>query len=192
MSQSLKGTETEKNLLKAFAGESQARNRYTFFAKQALKEGFVQISNIFLETADQEKEHAKRFFNFLEGGDVEITATFPAGKVGTTAENLKAAAMGENEEWTELYPHFAKVAEEEGFKQIAIAFKMIAKVETEHENRYLRLLANIEKGEVFKKSEKTKWKCNNCGYVHEGTAAPEKCPACEHPQAHFQVKEENY
>lgn len=192
MSQSLKGTETEKNLLKSFAGESQARNRYTFFAKQALKEGYVQIANIFTETADQEKEHAKRFFSFLEGGDLEITATYPAGKVGTTAENLKAAAMGEHEEWTDLYPHFAEVAEKEGFKQIAIAFKMIAKVETEHEKRYLKLLANIEKGEVFKKSEKTKWKCNNCGYVHEGSSAPEKCPACDHPQGHFQVKEENY
>ena len=192
MSQSLKGTETEKNLLKAFAGESQARNRYTFFAKQALKEGYVQISNIFTETAEQEKEHAKRFFSFLEGGDVEITATFPAGKVGTTTENLRAAAMGENEEWSELYPQFAKVAEAEGFKQIAVVFKMIAKVEVEHENRYLKLLANIENGEVFKKGEKTKWKCNNCGYIHEGIAAPEKCPACDHPQAHFQVKEENY
>ncbi len=192
MSQTLKGTETEKNLLKSFAGESQARNRYTFFAKQALKEGFVQIANIFTETAEQEKEHAKRFFSFLEGGDVEITATFPAGKVGTTAENLKAAAMGEHEEWTDAYPHFAEVAEKEGFKQIAVVFKMIAKVEAEHEKRYLKLLANIENGEVFKKGEKTKWKCNNCGYVHEGSAAPEKCPACDHPQAHFQVKEENY
>jgi len=189
---SIKGTQTEQNLLKAFAGESQARNRYTFFAKQARKEGFVQIANIFMETAEQEREHAKRFFSFLEGGDVEITATYPAGKVGTTAENLKAAAMGENEEWSDIYPMFAEIAEKEGFKEVAVAFKMIAKVEVEHENRYLRLLANVENGTVFKKDESTKWKCNNCGYVHEGTDAPGMCPACKHPQEHFQVKEENF
>jgi len=189
---SIKGTKTEQNLLKAFAGESQARNRYTFFSKQAKKEGFEQIANIFMETAEQEKEHAKRFFKFLEGGDVEITATYPAGKIGTTAENLKAAAAGENEEWTELYPTFAKIAEEEGFKNVATAFKMIAKVEVEHEKRYLRLLENIENNSVFEKTESTKWKCTNCGYVHEGTKAPEKCPACEHPKSYFQVKEENY
>jgi rubrerythrin len=192
MEKSIKGTETEKNLLKAFAGESQARNRYTFFAKQAKKEGYEQIANIFMETAEQEREHAKVFFNFLEGGDVEITATYPAGKVGSTAENLRGAAMGENEEWSELYPHFAEIAEKEGFKKVAVAFKMIAKVEVEHENRYLRLLANVENGTVFKKGEKTKWKCLNCGYVHEGSASPEKCPACDHPQSHFQVKEENF
>ena len=189
---SIKGTETEKNLLKAFAGESQARNRYTFFAKQAKKEGFEQISNIFMETAEQEKEHAKRFFSFLEGGDVEITAIYPAGKVGTTAENLKAAAMGENEEWTELYPKFAEIAEKEGFKEIATCFKMIAKVEIEHEKRYVRLLKNVETNKIFEKDEAVKWKCTNCGYVSEGKKAPEKCPACQHPQAFFQEKEENF
>ena len=189
---SVKGTETEKNLLKSFAGESQARNRYDFFAKVAKKEGYEQISGIFLETALQEKEHAKRFFRFLEGGDLEITAMYPAGKIGTTAENLKAAAMGENEEWTELYPQFADTAEKEGFKDIALAYRMIAKVEKEHEDRYNRLLKNLEDGTVFKKAEPTRWKCRNCGYVHEGTTAPKTCPACLHPQAHFQVKEENF
>jgi rubrerythrin len=188
----LKGSQTEKNLLQSFAGESQARNRYTFFASQAKKEGFEQISAIFTETADQEKEHAKRFFKFLEGGMVEITASFPAGKIGTTAENLLAAAEGENEEWSELYPHFAEVAEQEGFKEIAIVFRMIARVETEHEKRYRRLLENVKNGKVFKKDESIKWKCRNCGYVHEGSAAPEQCPACAHPQAYFQVKEENF
>lgn len=189
---SIKGSETEKNLLKAFAGESQARMRYTYFSKQAKKEGFEQIANIFMETAEQEREHAKRFFKFLEGGDVEITAMYPAGVIGTTAENLKAAAMGEHEEWSDLYPHFADVAEKEGFKDVALAFRMIAKAEIEHENRYLKLLSNIETDTVFKKEAKTKWKCTNCGYVHEGTAAPEKCPACVHPKSYFQVKEENY
>ncbi|MBK8808471.1 MAG: rubrerythrin family protein [Bacteroidales bacterium] len=189
---SIKGTETEKNLLKAFAGESQARNRYTFFAKEAKKEGFEQIAAIFIETAEQEKEHAKRFFSFLEGGDVEITAMYPAGKIGTTAENLKAAAMGENEEWTVLYPEFANIAEKEGFKEVATAFRMIAKVEVEHEKRYNRLLANVLENKVFEKAEKTNWKCTNCGYVHEGTKSPEKCPACQHPKSYFQVKEENY
>lgn len=189
---SIKGSETEKNLLKAFAGESQARNRYTFFAKQAKKEGFEQIANIFIETAEQEKEHAKRFFSFLEGGDLEITATYPAGKVGTTAENLEAAACGENEEWTEIYPHFADIAEKEGFKEVATAFRMIAKVEVEHENRYRRLLANVKEGKVFEKDEATRWKCINCGYVHDGKKSPEKCPACQHPKDYFQVKEENF
>ncbi len=188
----LHGSETEKNLLKSFAGESQARNRYDFFAKAAKKEGYEQISGIFLETALQEKEHAKRFFRFLEGSDLEITATYPAGKIGTTAENLKAAAEGENEEWTDLYPEFAKIAEEEGFKEIALAYRMISKVEKEHEERYLRLLKNVDNGSVFKKAEKTKWKCRNCGFVHEDTNAPEKCPACLHPQTYFQVKEENF
>lgn len=192
MEKSIKGTQTEKNLLKSFAGESQARGRYTFFAKQAKKEGYEQISALFLETAEQEKEHSKRFFKFLEGGDVEITATYPAGRIGTTAENLKAAAAGENEEWTELYPEFAKIAEEEGFMEIATAYKMISKVEAIHENRYLALLDNIESGEVFEKEESTKWYCRNCGYVHEGKKAPKTCPACVHPQAYFEVLKENY
>jgi len=189
----LKGSKTEKNLLKAFAGESQARNRYSYFASVAKKEGYEQIAAIFTETADNEKEHAKRFFKFLESGDaLEITAMYPAGKIGTTLENLKAAAAGENEEWTELYPEFAKVAEEEGFKDVAICFTMIAKVEKEHEERYKKLAENIEKSEVFKKSTKERWKCRNCGYVHEGEAAPEKCPACLHPKDYFEIKETNY
>lgn len=192
MDKSLKGTRTEQNLLKAFAGESQARNRYEFFAKIAQKEGYEQISAIFQKTAGQEKEHAKRFFQFLEGGDVEITAAYPAGKLGTTAENLKASAMGENEEWTKLYPEFAEVAKAEGFPQIAAAFKLIAKVEAEHEKRYLKLLKNLEEGAVFKKKEKVKWACRNCGYVHEGENAPETCPACQHPKAYFEVDEQNY
>ena len=192
MEKSLKGTQTEQNLLKAFAGESQARNRYEFFAKVAAEEGYKQISNIFQKTADQEKQHAKRFFKFLEGGDAEITATYPAGKIGTTAENLKAAAMGENEEWTLLYPGFAEIAQREGFPQVAAAFKMIGKVEAEHEKRYLKLLKNIEDGTVFKKGEKVKWVCSNCGFVHEGEKALENCPACLHPQAYFELFEENY
>ncbi|MFZ4704682.1 MAG: rubrerythrin [Bacteroidales bacterium] len=192
MEKSLKGTQTEQNLLKAFAGESQARNRYEFFAKVAAEEGYKQISNIFQKTADQEKQHAKRFFKFLEGGDTEITATYPAGKIGTTAENLKAAAMGENEEWTLLYPGFAEIAQKEGFPQVAAAFKMIGKVEAEHEKRYLKLLKNIEDGTVFKKGEKVKWVCSNCGFVHEGEKALENCPACLHPQAYFELFEENY
>lgn len=190
--QSIKGTKTEQNLLKAFAGESQARNRYQFFAEQAKTEGYEQIAAIFLETADQEKAHATRFFHFLEGGDVEITACYPAGRVGTTAENLKAAAAGENEEWSELYPQFADTAKQEGFSEVAAAFRMIAKVEVEHEKRYLRLLDNVEKNMVFEKPETVKWKCTVCGYVHEGTKAPGKCPACLNEQAYFQVKEENY
>jgi rubrerythrin len=189
---SLVGSKTEQNLLKAFAGESQARNRYEFFASQAKKEGFEQIAALFMETAAQEKEHAKRFFKFLEGNVVEITASFPAGKIGSTAENLKAAAHGENEEWTVLYPAFAATAREEGFAEIATAFTLIAKVEAEHEKRYLKLLKNVEGGQVFKKDRKVKWACRNCGYVHEGDSAPQKCPACLHDQAFFEEKAENY
>lgn len=188
----VKGTQTEKNLLAAFAGESQARNRYTFFASQAKKEGYEQIAAFFLETAENEKEHAKRFFNFLEGGMVEIKASYPAGLIGSTTENLKAAAAGENEEYTKLYPEAAAVAEKEGFKEIAATFRSIARVEEEHEKRYLKLLANIEKGVVFKKDKPVRWKCRNCGYVHEGLEAPEKCPSCLHPKAYFELKEENY
>ncbi len=184
---SVKGTKTEHNLLAAFAGESQARNRYTFYASVAKKEGYEQIAAIFLETAENEKEHAKRFFSFLEGGEVQITATYPAGTVTTTVENLKAAAMGENEEHTKLYPEAAKIAEEEGFKEIAALFRNVAKVEVHHEERYLALMKNIADSTVFKKSSKTKWKCRNCGYIHEGDHAPEKCPTCLHPQAYFEV-----
>ncbi len=189
---SLKGTRTEKNILTAFAGESQARNRYTYYAKQAKKEGYVQISNFFEETANHEKEHAKRLYKFLEGGEVEITGSFPAGKIGTTAENLKGAAGGENHEWTTMYPEFAAIAEEEGFPEIAAVMKSIAKAEKMHETRYLALLANIEASKVFKKDQPVKWKCNNCGYIHEGTEAPETCAACAHPKAHFEVLGENY
>ncbi len=188
----LKGTKTEQNLLKSFAGESQARMRYDYFAKQAKKEGLEQISGIFAETALNEKEHAKRFFKFLEGGMVEITAMYPAGKIGSTLENLKAAAEGENEEWTELYPEFAKIAEEEGFKEVAVTFRMIAKVEKAHEDRYVKLYNNLEEGKVFEKDNKIIWKCRNCGYLHEGNKAPETCPACLHPQAYFEIKEDNY
>lgn len=190
--ESIKGTQTEQNLLKAFAGESQARTRYTFFASVAKKEGYEQISGVFMETAEQEKEHAKRFFKFLEGGMVEITASFPAGKIGTTIENLEAAAAGEYEEWAELYPAWADIAEQEGFKSIAVAFRMIAKVEVEHEIRYRKLLENLTDGSVFQKEEPIKWQCRNCGYVHEGKTAPQKCPACEHPQAYFEPMKENY
>lgn len=189
---SLKGTRTEQNLLKAFAGESQARMRYNYFAKQAKKEGLEQIAAIFEETAINEKEHAKRFFKFLEGGMVEITASYPAGVIGTTAENLKAAADGENEEWTELYPEFAKIAEEEGFKEVAVAFKMIAKVEKAHEDRYRTLYNNLEEGKVFEREGVLIWKCRNCGYIHEGKKAPKTCPACIHPQSYFEIKESNY
>jgi rubrerythrin len=192
MEKSLKGTQTEQNLLKAFAGESQARNRYEFFAKVAKNEGYEQIAAIFQLTADQEKQHAKRFFKFLEGGDLEITATYPAGKIGTSSENLKAAAMGENEEWTILYPKFAEIAKEEGFNEVSIAFKMISKVEAEHEKRYLKLLKNLEEAKVFIKDEKVKWVCRNCGYVHEGEKALETCPACQHPKAFFEEFSENY
>lgn len=189
---SLKGTKTEKNLLAAFAGESQARNRYTYFASQARKEGYEQISAIFLETADNEKEHAKRLFKFLEGGDVEITASFPAGVIGDTKANLRAAAQGENYEWTKMYPDFARVADEEGFPEIAQAFRAIAVAEKQHEKRYLALLENVEKGRVFKRDKVVKWKCRNCGYIHEGREAPEKCPSCEHPRAYFELLVENY
>ncbi len=189
---SLKGTKTEQNLLKAFAGESQARMRYNYFAKQAKKEGLEQIAALFEETADNEKEHAKRFFKFLEGGPVEITATYPAGIIGTTLENLKASAEGENEEWTELYPEFAKIAEEEGFKEVAIAFKLIAKVEEAHEKRYRTLYDNLEQGKVFEKDGKVIWKCRNCGFIHESAKAPKNCPACLHDQSYFEIKESNY
>jgi len=192
MTKSLKGTKTEQNLLKSFAGESQARNRYEFFASVAKKEGLEQIAGIFMETAGQEKEHAKRFFKFLEGGDVEIQAAYPAGKIGNTAENLKSAAMGENEEWSMLYPEFAATAEEEGFSDIATAFKMIATVEAEHEARYLKLLENLEKGVVFEKDGEVYWMCRNCGYIHKGKKAPQQCPACVHPQAFFELKSNNY
>jgi rubrerythrin len=189
---SLKGTRTEKNLLTAFAGESQARNRYTYFASQAKKEGFEQISAIFLETADNEKEHAKRLFKFLEGGEVEVKASFPAGVIGSTAENLAAAAAGENYEHTKMYPEFAKIADEEGFPEIASVFRAIAVAERQHEKRYLALLENVKKNRVFKKDEVVKWKCRNCGYIHEGKEAPEKCPACDHPRAYFELLVENY
>lgn len=189
---SLSGTKTEKNLLTAFAGESQARNRYTYFASKAKKEGYVQMAEIFTETADQEKEHAKRLFKFLEGGEVEISAAFPAGVIGSTMENLKAAAAGENYEHTIMYPEMAKVAEEEGFTKIADVFRRIAVAEAFHEKRYLALAANIENGTVFKKDKPTVWRCRNCGYLHEGDEAPEECPACAHPKAHFEVKCENW
>lgn len=192
MSKSIIGTQTEKNLLKAFAGESQARNRYEFFAKIAKKEGYEQIAAIFQETANQEKEHAKRFFKFLEGGMTEITATYPAGIIKTTVENLKAAAEGENEEWTDLYPNFSETAKEEGFPEVAAAFRMIATVEKAHEERYLKLAKNIDEGSVFLKDGKVFWKCLNCGYIYESEKALEMCPACQHPKAYMQVKEDNY
>ncbi|SNB45819.1 rubrerythrin [Geobacter sp. DSM 9736] len=188
----LKGTKTEENLLKSFAGESQARNRYTYFAGTARKEGYVQIADIFEETANQEKEHAKRFFKFLQGGLAEITATFPAGRIGTTAENLLAAAVGENEEHTQLYPAFAKVAIEEGFTEIAAVWTAISVAEKQHEKRYRDLLANIEKGQVFERAESVTWRCRNCGYLHESNGAPETCPACAHPKAHFELLGENW
>jgi len=192
MVKSLKGTKTEKNLLKSFAGESQARNRYEFFAKAAKKEGYEQIAAIFMETSNQEKEHAKRFFKFLEGGMSEITATYPAGKIGTTKENLKAAAEGENEEWTELYPKFAEIAKAEGFTKIAQAYKMIAQAEAEHERRYLKLLQNLSEDKVFIKEGKVWWQCRNCGFVYESVKALEVCPACLHPKSYMQLREENY
>ena len=190
----LKGSETEKNLLKSFAGESQARMRYTYFASIAKKEGYEQISAIFLETADNEKEHAKIFFKYLNeiNEPLEITATYPSGKIGTTKENLLHAANGEKEEWDILYPEFEKIAKKEGFKEIAESFHEIAEVEVEHEKRYRKLLENLEKGKVFKKDSKVKWKCRNCGYVHEGKEAPKECPACKHPQAHYEILCENY
>ena len=187
----LSGTQTEKNLLKAFAGESQARNRYTYFAGAARKEGLQQISAIFEETANQEKEHAKRFFKFLQSGEpTEITATFPAGKIGTTLDNLKAAASGEHEEWTELYPHFAKIAREEGFENVALAFEQISIAEKHHEKRYLAMSEAIENGEVFKSKDTAIWRCRNCGFIHEGEEAPTACPACVHPQAYFERSHE--
>jgi len=188
----IKGTRTEKNLLTAFAGESQARNRYTYFASQARIEGYVQISAIFEETANQEKEHAKRLFKFLEGGEVEIAAAFPAGVVGTTVDNLKAAAAGEHYEHTEMYPSFAEIAREEGFSAIAAVFTAIAVAEKQHEKRYNDLSANIENGRVFKRDTEVVWRCRNCGYLHVGQEAPEQCPACAHPQAHFELLGENY
>ena len=189
---SLKGTQTEKNLLTAFSGESQARNRYTYFASQAKKDGFVQISDIFTETANQEKEHAKRLFKFLEGGEIEISGAFPAGVIGNTFDNLKASAAGENYEHTEMYPGFAKTAREEGFDTIADVFEAIAVAEKQHEKRYVDLAANIQAGRVFKRDEVTTWRCRNCGYLHEGSEAPEECPACAHAQAHFELLGENY
>ncbi len=188
----LKGSKTERNLMAAFAGESQARNRYTYFASKARKEGFIQIADIFTETAGQEKEHAEREFKFLVGGTAEITAAFPAGVIGSTPENLKAAAGGENYEWTDMYPSFAEIAREEGFDEIAGVFESIAVAEKQHEKRYLGLLANIEDGTVFKKEKPVTWRCRNCGYVHEGTEAPENCPACAHPQAYFELLGENW
>ena len=189
---SLRGTKTEKNLLTAFAGESQARNRYSYFAGAARKEGFVQISDIFEETASQEREHAKRFFKLLEGGDVEIQSAFPAGVIGSTAENLKAAAAGEHEEWESMYPGFAATAREEGFDAVANVFEAISVAEKQHERRYLGLLANVEAGTVFQKDKKVVWRCRNCGYLHEGPEAPKACPACAHPQAHFELLAENW
>ncbi len=188
----LKGSKTEKNLLTAFAGESQARNRYTFFASQAKKDGYVQIQLVFEETAAQEKEHASRLFKKLEGGSVEVKASFPAGVIGTTAENLKEAAGGENWEWTDMYPSFAKTAREEGFAEIGDMFEAIAIAEKQHEKRYLGLLSNIEKGTVFKKDKPVVWRCINCGYLHEGSEAPLECPACAHPQSYYELLAENW
>ena len=189
---SIKGTKTEKNLLASFAGESQARNRYTYFASVAKKTGYEQIAGIFLETADNEKEHAKRFFKLLKGGEVEITASYPAGVIGDTAENLEAAAAGENLEWTKLYKEAEETARQEGFEEIAVQFKEIAEVEEEHEKRYRKLLKNIKEDKVFKSDTVVKWKCRNCGYVHEGKEAPDECPACAHPQAYYELLCENY
>jgi len=192
MSKSIKGTQTEKNLLLAFAGESRARNQYTYFASAAKKEGLVQIAAIFEETANQEKEHAKRFFKFLEGGELQITETVSAGVIGTTLENLKTAAAGEGYEWEEMYPAFAKVAKEEGFGQIAAAFDAIAIAERQHNKRFKYLADNLEAGKVFKREGKVIWRCRNCGYIHESTEAPKLCPACIHPQAHFELLSENW
>jgi rubrerythrin len=192
MGKSIKGTKTEQNLLKAFAGESQARNRYTFFASAARKEGLEQVANIFMETAENEKEHAKVFFKYLEGGDAEITATYPAGKIADSKSNLGEAAAGENLEWTTLYADFAKTAKDEGFAEVANSFEQIAKVEKFHESRYRKLMNNIASGEVFKKKTSVKWHCINCGYVHEGAEAPKECPACKHPQAFYEVLAENF
>jgi len=188
----LKGTQTEQNILTAFAGESQARNRYTYFASQAKKDGYMQISEIFTETANQEKEHAKRLFKLLAGGEVEVTAAFPAGVIGTTPDNLKESAAGENYEYTDMYPGFAKTAVEEGLEEIAEIFKAIAVAEKQHEKRYLALAANIANNTVFKKDTSVVWRCRNCGYLHEGDSALEECPACAHPQAHFELLGENW
>jgi len=192
MSKSIKGSQTEKNLLIAFSGESQARNRYTYFAAAARKEGLVQVSHIFEETANQEKEHAKRFFKFLEGGEVEITATILAGKIGSTLENLRAAAAGEEHEWTEMYPAFALVARNEGFIDVALAFEAISVAEKQHGKRYTDLADNLEAGRVFKRAGKVVWRCRNCGYLHESEEAPDLCPACLHPKAHFELLGENW
>lgn len=189
---SIKGSETEKNLLKAFAGESQAKNRYEFFAKVAKNEGYEQISEIFQKTALQEQSHAKTFFKFLEGGTVEITASYSAGMIGTTLENLEAAAMGENEEWTDLYPKFAETAALEGFKKVAAMFKIIAKIEALHEKRFKKLLKNMRENKVFNRDEDVRWECRKCGHVHEGKSAPQICPGCQHPQGYFEVEGENY
>jgi rubrerythrin len=189
---SIKGTKTEKNVLAAFAGESQARNRYTYFASQAKKEGYEQIAAIFTDTADNEKEHAKMFFGLLEGGDVEIMAAYPAGMVGDTAANLAAAAAGEHLEWTTLYQNFAQVAKEEGLNNVYVVFKEIAEVEQGHETRYNKLLSNVKSGQVFQKDQPVKWRCRNCGYIHEGKSAPKICPACKHPQAYYELLGENY
>jgi rubrerythrin len=192
LAKSIKGTQTEKNLLTAFAGESQARNRYTFFASAARKEGFEQIANIFTETAGNEKEHAEIYFKYLEGGDVTITAAYPAGVIGSTASNLEAAAKGEHAEWSEIYKEMAKTARAEGFEDIATSYTEISEVEEAHEKRYRKLLSNIMSGEVFKKKTTVKWKCSNCGYIHEGPEAPKECPACKHPQAYYELLAENY
>ena len=192
MAKSIKGTKTEKNLLASFAGESQARNRYTYFAGAAKKAGLEQIAAIFLETADNEKEHAKIFFKYLEGGEQEITASYPAGKINDTEANLLASANGENMEWTKLYKEAGDIAEQEGFPEIAASFREIAEVEAQHEKRYRKLLANIKDSKVFKKDSKVKWHCRNCGYVHEGSEAPKECPACRHPQAYYEILAENY
>lgn len=192
MGKTIKGTQTEKNLLASFAGESQARNRYTYFASVAKKAGFEQIAAIFLETADNEKEHAKRFFKLLEGGELEIQASYPAGVIGDTAQNLAAAASGENLEWTKLYKEAEETARKEGFEEVASQFKEISEVEEEHEKRYRKLLKNVKEGKVFKSNTVVKWKCRNCGYIHEGKEAPDKCPACEHPQAYYELLCENY
>jgi rubrerythrin len=189
---SIKGSQTEKNILTAFAGESQARNRYTYFSSKAHKEGYRQISEIFTETAEQEKEHAKRLFKLLEGGEAQVTASFPAGIIGDTIENLEEAAGGENYEWTQMYPGFAKTAREEGYEDIAKIFEAIAVAEKQHEKRYQALKRNIEAGKVFSKNEAVTWRCLNCGYIHEGIEAPEECPACAHPQAHFELLYENW
>jgi len=192
MSKSVKGTRTEQNLLKSFAGESQARNRYTYFASVAKKEGYEQIAAIFEETANQEKEHAKRMFSYMEGGMVEITTTYPAGLISTTEENLKAAAGGEHEEWSDLYPFFARIAEEEGFPAIAVMYRMISIAEKGHEERYLALLHNVEENEVFDRIDEVTWQCRNCGFIYKGKTPPKTCPACLHPQAYFEIQKVNY